>query len=120
MATPKDKAVLNTILNPLMPNSIIDENENELLAESNTPFVFPIDLDYSDLPNIDECRRLESLGVRAAETKDYPNALTKFTEAIEICPNNPSPYNNRAQAYRLMENVDGIVFTGSMFRISKI
>uniref|UniRef100_A0A914BZT9 Tetratricopeptide repeat protein 36 n=1 Tax=Acrobeloides nanus TaxID=290746 RepID=A0A914BZT9_9BILA len=60
---------------------------------------------YSDLPNIDECTRLEALGVRAAESKDYSSALEKFSEAIEKCPGNPSPYNNRAQTYRLMEKI---------------
>lgn len=45
--------------------------------------------------------------MRAAEAQDYVTAIAKFSEAIQLCSQNPSPYNNRAQAYRLMEKVSG-------------
>lgn len=60
-----------------------------------------------DLDNYDKCQALEVEGVRAAEADNYEEALAKFGEAIQCCPANPSPYNNRAQVHRLRQNIEG-------------
>ncbi|KAE9555788.1 hypothetical protein FO519_001002 [Halicephalobus sp. NKZ332] len=96
MTTANDRAVLNMILNPLLPNEPFDENGNS----------GPLPDPFENLPNISECRELEKQGVQAAEKKDAALSIQFFTKAIEICPENPSPYNNRAQAYRLENKID--------------
>uniref|UniRef100_A0A7E4UWB3 TPR_REGION domain-containing protein n=1 Tax=Panagrellus redivivus TaxID=6233 RepID=A0A7E4UWB3_PANRE len=93
MATPNDRAVLNMILNPLLPNEPFDPNAEEIDA-------------YANLPNITECRELEKSGITLAENGTLDKAIEKLTNAISACPSNPSPYNNRAQAYRLAGNIE--------------
>jgi len=94
MSTARDKTVLNMILNPLMPNQDFDiENQDT-------------DDQFSNLPNAEECKRLEVEGIKLAEDRKFDEALGKFNEAIIVCPNNPSPYNNRAQVLRFQEKIE--------------
>lgn len=97
MSTEHDRTVLNMILNPLMPNTPFEENDNS--ENASDPF--------ENLPNIVKCREFEKQGVKAAEKNDLNLSVSFFTKAIEICPENPSSFNNRAQTYRLQNKLDG-------------
>jgi tetratricopeptide (TPR) repeat protein len=46
-------------------------------------------------------------GVRLAEANCLIEAIKYFTRAIELDPQQPSPFNNRAQAYQLQNNTKG-------------
>ncbi|CAJ0606936.1 unnamed protein product [Cylicocyclus nassatus] len=89
--TANDRAVLNRILNPLMPLDTPNSNAEVRIAEDE-----PI-----TAKGIEESRKLEKEGVELAEGGDLEGALRKFDEAIEKCSVNPSAFNNRAQALRL-------------------
>ena len=99
MSTANDRAVLNMILNPLLPNEPFDPNGNPNPADP-----------CETLPRFAECREIEKAGIQAAEEEKLDEAIEKFNAAIEICPQNPHPYNNRAQAYRLQNKIDGMFF----------
>ena len=47
------------------------------------------------------------VGVRLAEKNCLIEAVEHFTRAITLNPENPSPYNNRAQAYQLQNKTNG-------------
>uniref|UniRef100_A0A915E0G1 Tetratricopeptide repeat protein 36 n=1 Tax=Ditylenchus dipsaci TaxID=166011 RepID=A0A915E0G1_9BILA len=94
MSTARDKNVLGMILNPLMPGPLF-EDDSQCAPEPKL-----------NLPNIEQCEQLDIEGVKLAESLNYEEALSKFNEAITICPSNPSPYNNRAQVYRLQGKND--------------
>ncbi|KAH7729815.1 Protein F52H3.5 [Aphelenchoides avenae] len=84
------------ILNPLLPTEDVAESSSAENEEDPT----------LSLPNIEECKSLELEGVKLAEEGRHEEALEKFSSAIGACPKNPSPYNNRAQAYRLLKRHD--------------
>lgn len=42
-----------------------------------------------------------------AEQKQLPEAIERFSQAITLDPQNPSAYNNRAQAYQLQKKTEG-------------
>lgn len=94
MCTQRDKNVLNRILNPNLPFDFESENSTSQTKEN-----------YSHLPKYLECEFQNMEGIKLAENGDFDNALTKFNKSIEMCPENPSPYNNRAQLYRLMSKI---------------
>lgn len=52
-------------------------------------------------PESERAQQLEVEGVQLAESSDLSAALDKFNEAVLLCPDRASCYNNRAQAYRL-------------------
>ncbi|KAK6062088.1 tetratricopeptide repeat protein [Cooperia oncophora] len=91
MTTEHDRAVLNHILNPLMPTTDMSNLEGEVAEDA------PITTD-----GIEESRTLEKAGVELAESGNVRKAIEKFNEAIEKCPFNPSAFNNRPQALRLV------------------
>jgi Flp pilus assembly protein TadD len=47
------------------------------------------------------------LGVRLAEQNHLVEAIECFNQAIALSPQNPSAYNNRAQAYQLQNKTEG-------------
>lgn len=49
-------------------------------------------------------------GIKLAEQEKYDEALQQFNESIKMAPHRPSAWNNRAQAYRLIEKDDGMRF----------
>ena len=54
-----------------------------------------------------EAAALEVKAIAAAEKdKSYEQALKYLQQAIDTAPQYPSPYNNRAQVYRLMGKMD--------------
>uniref|UniRef100_A0A0K0DGT9 TPR_REGION domain-containing protein n=1 Tax=Angiostrongylus cantonensis TaxID=6313 RepID=A0A0K0DGT9_ANGCA len=93
MTTANDRAVLNHILNPLMPTDVSLGTTIEADA--------PITAD-----GIEESRRLEIEGIRLAENGEHDQAIEKLSEAIQRCSVNPSAFNNRAQALRLVGRVE--------------
>ncbi|NXX37601.1 TTC36 protein, partial [Nicator chloris] len=100
MATPNDRAILQTIFNPSTPFGDIpglDDEEEDIQDEVEA---FPSEL-------LDQARELELQGVSAAESGDISTALERFNEAIRLLPERASGYNNRAQALRLRGDVAG-------------
>ncbi|CAJ0957440.1 unnamed protein product, partial [Mesorhabditis belari] len=88
MATAHDRKILNRILNPLMPD---EDPTEEKVAED----------EQIDHPEYAKSRQLEKEAIALAEGGNIAKALEKFDEAIQVCPVNPSAFNNRAQAHRL-------------------
>jgi len=99
MSNTNDKAVLHAIFNPELPVSgeIIEEEEK---------YEAQID-DEETSQNLDEAKALELQGVKKAENGDSIGALDDFTKAIQLRPDRPSGYNNRAQALRLSGDTQG-------------
>uniref|UniRef100_A0A914X1W6 Tetratricopeptide repeat protein 36 n=1 Tax=Plectus sambesii TaxID=2011161 RepID=A0A914X1W6_9BILA len=95
MTTPNDRAVLNHILNPLLPAEVSGEDDPIVEEESG------------DAPaNLAEVKRLEIEGVKAAEAKQLDEAVSLLTRAVDLCPTRASTFNNRAQVLRLRGNVE--------------
>ncbi|XP_068699325.1 tetratricopeptide repeat protein 36 homolog [Montipora foliosa] len=94
-ANAKDKAVLESIFNPLLPLGDISQSpprtENEINEESTE--------------DSKKAKDLEKLGIEKAEQGDLEGALECFNEACEICPTRSSCFNNRAQLWRLNGDV---------------
>ncbi|XP_063228154.1 tetratricopeptide repeat protein 36 isoform X2 [Bacillus rossius redtenbacheri] len=101
MASEHDRAVLNCIFNPLLP-----------IGENAYDEDLPADLTDDEPQTLEskQAKQLELEGVKAAESGDVAMAVGIFTRAINTCPTLPSCYNNRAQAYRIQDNIEG---TGS-------
>jgi hypothetical protein len=68
--------------------------------------VFPDD--QGKITNGKEVKCLEMEGVKAAESGDLDTAIAAFTKVINIAPQWASGYNNRAQAYRLKGDTQGV------------
>ncbi|KAF0294670.1 Tetratricopeptide repeat protein 36 [Amphibalanus amphitrite] len=103
MATEHDRAVLNSILDPSLPLGDV------MNFEAPQEEILSIDPDEPAESDSEECRRsrqLERDAVQAAEAGDHQTALRLLTEAVSAAPQRPSPYNNRAQLYRLMHRND--------------
>lgn len=96
MATKHDRAVLNSLFNPLLPlgEFVYDEAINSELKDEEII-----------TPEIEEAKELELEGVKTAEAGQIKKAIHIFTKAINIAPNRASSFNNRAQAYRLDGNI---------------
>ncbi|KAL7752491.1 hypothetical protein RI367_002025 [Sorochytrium milnesiophthora] len=50
-------------------------------------------------------KKIEVEGIAAAEKGNASDAIALFTQCIDICPQYASVYNNRAQAYRLSNDL---------------
>jgi len=99
MSNVNDKAVLHAIFNPELPVS------GELIEEEEK-YESQID-DEETSENLYEAKALELQGVKKAESGDFIGALDDFTKAIQLRPDRPSGYNNRAQALRLNDDTQG-------------
>ncbi|KAK4296261.1 hypothetical protein Pmani_031232 [Petrolisthes manimaculis] len=97
MSSAGDRAILNSIFNPLLPvgECVYDENIPEELRDQEEV-----------TPENEEAKVLELEGVKSAEAGNVAAAVISFSKAIEIAPNKPSCYNNRAQALRLQGHVE--------------
>ncbi|XP_022190584.2 tetratricopeptide repeat protein 36 homolog [Nilaparvata lugens] len=98
----EDRAVLNTIFNPLLP-----------LGEVYTEEFLPIEKG-EDTADFDRCQTdldrqavsFELKGVQLAESGDLSGAVDAFSRAAQKAPHRPAAYNNRAQVYRIQGNID--------------
>ncbi|XP_064611261.1 tetratricopeptide repeat protein 36-like [Liolophura sinensis] len=91
-----DKAVLERIFNPNLPNYIDEDEKEEESLETE-----------DDSPVVKESKALEIEGVKLAEKGDVTAALEKFNNAINLMSDRASGYNNRAQALRLKGDTQG-------------
>lgn len=86
---------------------IFDQTQCKIKVDD---FTRPVN-DESDAKDKDEgnsdailsSKRFELEGVKLAEAGIFDEAMNKFNESIALAGQRPSPYNNRAQLYRLME-----------------
>ncbi|CAM4773718.1 unnamed protein product [Rotaria magnacalcarata] len=92
--TDNDKYVLNAIFNPNYPLDFDKEP--------------PSSSDAIDLENAKQSLEIKKLEeeVRLAEQNHLIEAIEHFSRAIALNPQNPSAYNNRAQAYQLLSKTD--------------
>lgn len=97
MSSAGDRAILNSIFNPLLPVGECVFSED-----------IPCDLRDSEevSPEYEEAKALEIEGVKAAESGNVDMAVMSFTRAIEMAPRRASGYNNRAQALRLQGKIE--------------
>ncbi|KAG0726687.1 Tetratricopeptide repeat protein 36 [Chionoecetes opilio] len=97
MTSANDRAIINSIFNPLLPvgECVYDENIPEELRDTEEA-----------TPENEEAKHLELQGVKTAEAGDVEAALKSFNKAIEVAPHRASSFNNRAQALRLMGKVE--------------
>lgn len=93
--TANDSAVLQRILNPNLPDVADLQNAD------------PHEDDKYDADDVAKVKQLEKSGVEAAEQGDLAGAVKFFDMAIEVLPDRASGYNNRAQAKRMLHDVDG-------------
>ncbi|XP_053688441.1 tetratricopeptide repeat protein 36 homolog [Sabethes cyaneus] len=94
-----DRQVLESIFNPSQIGG------EELLYNGKEEF--PEDLQdrvEPNNPNIIESKKLELIAIQLAEDGKLPEAILQFTKAIQVAPERPAPWNNRAQAYRYLGN----------------
>lgn len=87
---------------------IFDQSKSEDLVRNCTqPIHDDVDIKDDEEENTEEIKsskKCETEGVVLAEAAKFDEALNKFNKAIEIAPNRPSPYNNRAQLYRFLKD----------------
>ncbi|CAF4679287.1 unnamed protein product, partial [Rotaria socialis] len=92
--TNHDKFVINAIFNPNYPLDF------DGVSQADTSVSSQIE------KQVIELKLLEAEGVRLAEHNYLTEAIECFTRAIEINPQQPSPYNNRAQAFQLQNRTN--------------
>ncbi|XP_057380508.1 tetratricopeptide repeat protein 36-like isoform X2 [Daphnia carinata] len=90
MATSKDRAILDSIINPLLPN-------DEFVPHND------VQEDTDDSEAVKTTKEFEKQGVIFAESGRMDQALEMFGKAVECSPMWASAYNNRAQAFRLLK-----------------
>ncbi|KAK6618255.1 hypothetical protein RUM44_002706 [Polyplax serrata] len=92
MSTARDKAILNSILNPFLPVDF--EREEESVVRNDDP---------GDLTEeVLKAKQLEKEAISMADKGRVKDAVATFGNAIHLAPHLPSLYNNRAQAHRLL------------------
>ncbi|GAB5590618.1 hypothetical protein Unana1_05518 [Umbelopsis nana] len=92
-----DDAILELVFNPEaqgLPLDAVSETVDTTIAKE-----IPEDI----LPQVQE---LENEGVKLAEEEKLDEALDKLSQGITICDYYASIYNNRAQVYRLKNDLD--------------
>nr|ACC43980.1 TRPA_3 [Philodina roseola] len=97
--TDNDKYVLNAMFNPTYPLDFDKETATDTTDAENRSKIFIYQLAL-------EIKKLEEEGVKLAEQNQLPEAIKRFDQAITLDPNQPSAYNNRAQAYQLQNRID--------------
>ena len=87
---------------------LFDQSKSEDLVRNCTqPIHDDINIKDDEEEATDEItssKKYEIEGVVLAEAAKFDEALEKFNKAIEIAPNRPSPYNNRAQLFRFLKD----------------
>lgn len=88
-------------------NLIFDNSQCEMEVKSVVnDEIEAKDEDERDSSEIIKSKLLEIDGVKLTELGKLEEALNKFNESIKTAEKRPSPYNNRAQLYRLMGKDD--------------
>jgi len=90
-----DSAVLRRILNPNLPE-VTDDQSSDVHED-----------DKYSAEDISKVKQYEKSGVEAAEQGNLEESLKFFNMAIQVLPDRASGYNNRAQARRMLHDVDG-------------
>ncbi|CAG0917943.1 unnamed protein product [Notodromas monacha] len=94
MTSARDRAVLNTIFNPLLPVGELDEADLVLKDVQDESEAFG------------SANALEVEGILAAENGNLEKGLECFEKAILLAPEHPAAYNNRAQVFQLLGRTD--------------
>lgn len=98
MSNSRDRQILNSIINPLLPigEAVFDpEEEGKERDPEDT-----VETEASKLS-----KSLERQAIAACERGDVESALETFRRAIEADVGRASCYNNRAQAFRLKGDI---------------
>ena len=98
----------------LQPSKASDELVLNALFNPETPLDTPPpgveeEVPLADSQEVVKARALEVQAVRAAEEGDLDKSLELIKLAIETAPDYASPYNNRAQVYRLLGRTEEAV-----------
>ncbi|CAL4154130.1 unnamed protein product, partial [Meganyctiphanes norvegica] len=96
MGSAGDRAILNSIFNPLLP-------VGECVYEEDIPSDLRDPDDSS--PEAEAVKQLEVEGVKQAEAGNIEAAMALFNRSIAQQPKRASGYNNRAQALRLQGQI---------------
>ena len=97
-----DSAVLQYLFNPLIQSP----NQAESCEDKETSVTKEEDAAALDPDTVATVKLLEGQGVHAARNRNYQEAIRLLSEAIEMAPEYSSPYNNRAQVYRLLREYE--------------
>ncbi|KAI9591964.1 hypothetical protein BDF19DRAFT_453183 [Syncephalis fuscata] len=105
-----DKQVLDLIFNSsneltldaLLPPA---SNSNEQVSTEDVAVPAPKQHAIPE-EELAKLKAMEIEGVRLAEADNYPGAIERLTEVVTLCPRYASVYNNRAQVYRLVGDMD--------------
>nr|ACC43937.1 TPR-repeat containing protein A [Philodina roseola] len=100
--TDNDKYVLNAMFNPTYPLDFDKETATDTTDAENQSKIFI----YHSSGSLIFFKKLEEEGVKLAEQNQISEAIERFDQAITLDPNQPSAYNNRAQAYQLQNRID--------------
>merc|ERR1711862_232144 len=98
MSNSRDRQILNSIVNPLLPigEAVFDPEEEGKERD-------PEDAVETEAPKLS--KSLERQAIAACERGDVESALETFRRAIEADVGRASCYNNRAQAFRLKGDI---------------
>ncbi|KAG5681121.1 hypothetical protein PVAND_010581 [Polypedilum vanderplanki] len=91
-----------SILNLIFDQKNCEEKINECI-ETVVDTIDIKDCDEENSEEIKESKRLEIEGVILTESAKFDEALIKFNQSIDLAPQRPSPYNNRAQLFRFLD-----------------
>lgn len=114
MASQHDRAVLNSIFNPLLPIGIGDCVDGD-----DIPFGLQNTEEEDGSLEGQESRQLELEAVKKAEEGKLEEALQLLTKAIQLSSTRGSCYNNRAQILRLQDKIaDAIIDLNNAINLS--
>lgn len=97
-----DRAVLDSIFDPTQSGGQIPYFNQEALEELKDN-----DDSGEQTPAVLQSKKVELDGVKAAENSELERATDLFEIAMNLAPHRASPYNNRAQVYRIQGDNDG-------------
>ena len=99
MSNPHDRQILNSVVNPLLPLGEGVFDDDRVLPDT-------LQDEEPDSAAVKRSKALEKKAVLSCEEGRLSEALALLTEAVSVAPERPSPFNNRAQVYRLQGDTD--------------
>merc|ERR1712037_710668 len=100
MATKRDREILNAVVNPLLPLGEAVFDDDDIVPEDLKDIEEKIDTKtYRD------SRGFEREAIREAEAGNIATSFALINQALDLTPERPSCYNNRAQIHRLNADV---------------